>query len=431
MKAIDNFFKNSKNVQRSAFIWNMMSSGLLAVQAVIVMMVLTRALGVEEAGIFSFAHSNANLMFFIGEFGCRRFQASDVKEKYSPGEYYGYRTLSCALMVLALIIFCANAYVGGGYTVSKALTIFFVGMCLVVQAVSDGHEANMQQKGRLDIAAKGAFMRTASLIVAYFIGIFLTKSLVVSSILAFSLASFTFLSTTFRFSKDFGSRKPIYNAKSIKTLFIAVLPIFLTLFLNNYIGNAPKYAIDSALGDQIQAIYGFLFMPTYAISVACGFIFNPIIVKYSTLWADGKVSEFRRLVVRQMILISGLTVVAFIGAYLLGIPVLSAIFGTSLVGYKTELCILIIGGGMYAFCIFFTTVTTIMRRQNTLLVGYLIAAMAMLILSKKIVIAYGIRGASIMYTCVMAMLAVLLIVFSFMGIKKRAEGIKKNPRKVS
>ena len=419
MNAIDKFFKGSKNVTRSAFLWNMMSSGLLAVQAVIVMMLLTRTIGVEDAGVFSFAHSNANLMFFIGEFGCRRFQASDVKEKYSPGEYYAYRSLSCVLMIVALLIFCVNAYVSGEYTVAKTLTVFFVGMCLVVQALSDGHEANMQQKGRLDIAAKGAFARTMSLILAYFIGIFLTKSLVISSVLAFCMALVTFLTTTFRFSADFGSRRPVYNLQSIRTLFIAVLPIFLTLFLNNYIGNAPKYAIDSTLGDEIQAIYGFLFMPTYAISVACGFIFNPIIVKYSTLWVDGNIKEFRRLVFRQMILVGGLTLIALAGGFLLGIPVLSAIFGTSLVGYRTELCILIIGGGMYAFCVFFTTVTTIMRRQNTLLVGYVIAAAAMLLFSKKIIVAYGLMGAAIMYTLIMTVLAALLFVFCIIGIKKR------------
>ena len=322
-------------------------------------------------------------------------------------------------MVVALVIFCINAYVSGEYTVAKTLTVFFVGMCLVVQALSDGHEANMQQKGRLDIAAKGAFARTMSLILAYFIGVFLTKSLVVSSVLAFCMALVTFLTTTFRFSADFGSRRPVYNLQSIKTLFIAVLPIFLTLFLNNYIGNAPKYAIDSTLGDEIQAIYGFLFMPTYAISVACGFIFNPIIVKYSTLWVDGNIKEFRRLVFRQMILVGGLTLIALAGGFLLGIPVLSAIFGTSLVGYRAELCILIIGGGMYAFCVFFTTVTTIMRRQNTLLVGYVIAASAMLLFSKKIIVAYGLMGAAIMYTFIMTVLAALLFVFCIIGIKKR------------
>lgn len=419
MNAIDKFFKGSKNVTRSAFLWNMMSSGLLAVQAVIVMMLFTRTIGVEDAGVFSFAHSNANLMYFIGEFGCRRFQASDVKEKYSPGEYYAYRSLSCVLMIVALLIFCVNAYASGGYTVAKTLTVFFVGMCLVVQALSDGHEANMQQKGRLDIAAKGAFARTMSLILAYFIGIFLTKSLVISSVLAFCMALVTFLTTTFRFSADFGSRRPVYNLQSIRTLFIAVLPIFLTLFLNNYIGNAPKYAIDSTLGDEIQAIYGFLFMPTYAISVACGFIFNPIIVKYSTLWVDGNIKEFRRLVFRQMILVGGLTLIALAGGFLLGIPVLSAIFGTSLVGYRAELCILIIGGGMYAFCVFFTTVTTIMRRQNTLLVGYVIAAAAMLLFSKKIIVTYGLMGAAIMYAFIMTLLAALLFVFCIIGIKKR------------
>ena len=419
MNAIDRFYKQSGNIQRSAFIWNAMASMVLAAQSVIVMMILTRTIGIEEAGIFSFAHSNANLMYFIGEFGARRYQASDVNEKYSPSEYYGFRMLTSALMVAVLLVFSVHASITRGYTMAKTLTVFFVGMCLVVQAVSDGYEANMQQKGRLDIAAKGAFTRSSSLIVAYLIGIFVTRSLVISSALAFVLASCSFLFTVFRYSSDFGKRKPVLKPTAVKGLFLALLPIFITLFLNNYIANAPKYAIDDVLGDEIQAIYGFLFMPSYAIGVVCNFIFNPIIVSYSKLWTENKIKEFARLVGRQMLIISGLTVLALIAAFFLGIPVLSLVFGADLDGYRRELCILILGGSMWAFCTFFTTIITIMRKQNTLLVGYLIAAVAILVSAKKVVTTYGISGAAVLYTCVMMFLAVMLFVFCALGIAGR------------
>ena len=416
MNKIDQIYLQSKNVQRSAFIWNAMASMVLAAQSVLVMMILTRTIGMEKAGIFSFAHSNANLMYFIGEFGARRYQASDVKEKYSPSEYYGFRILTTSLMVLVLVIFSVFASITRGYTADKALTIFFVGMCLVVQALSDGYEANMQQKGRLDIAAKGAFTRSSSLIVAYLIGIFATRSLVVSSALAFGLAACSFLLTVFRYSSRFGERKPLFKSSTIRGLFIALVPIFATLFLNNYIANAPKYAIDDALGDEIQALYGFLFMPSYAIGVVCNFIFNPIIVSYSKLWTENKIKEFRRLVGRQMLIITGLTVLALIAAFLLGIPVLSLVFGADLDGYRKELCILILGGSMWAFCTFFTTIITIMRKQNNLLVGYLIAAAVMLLASKKVVTSYGVTGAAVLYTCVMMLLAIMLFAFCMIGI---------------
>ena len=105
MQKHEDILTDSRNIQRSAFIWNALSSLLLAGQPVIVLMMLTRTLGVADAGVFSFAHANANLLFFIGEFGLRKYQASDVKERYKPGEYYAFRSLSCLAMLCALVFF--------------------------------------------------------------------------------------------------------------------------------------------------------------------------------------------------------------------------------------------------------------------------------------------------------------------------------------
>ena len=416
MKKDRNLLTYSQNIQRSAFIWNALSSMLLAAQPVIVMMMLTRTLGVADAGVFSFAHANANLLFFIGEFGLRKYQASDVKEQYKAGEYYAFRSLSCLAMVCALIFFCIYAYHHNQYTFGKVLVVFFVGMCLTVQAVSEGHESNMQQKGRLDIAAKTAFLRTLSLITAYVIGIFLTRSLLISSILAFVLALTVFLTVTFRISGDFNSRRPLYHKDALKGILTAAFPIFLTLFLNNYIANAPKYAIDRTLGDELQAVYGFLFMPTYAIGILCNFIFNPLIVKYAQLWTDGKIHTFTKLILRQILIILGMTCLAVAAARLVGIPVLSLIYNTDLGNYRGSFCILILGGGMWAFCTFFTTIITIMRRQNLLFFGYAAAAAAAFLLSERIIVKYGIPGAAWLYTGIMTGLTLILLLILYLGL---------------
>ena len=418
MQKHEDILTDSRNIQRSAFIWNALSSLLLAGQPVIVLMMLTRTLGVADAGVFSFAHANANLLFFIGEFGLRKYQASDVKERYKPGEYYAFRSLSCLAMLCALVFFCVHAYLHNGYTFGKVLVVFFVGLCLTVQAASEGHESNMQQKGRLDIAAKTAFLRTLSLILAYTIGIFLTRSLLISSVLAFVFALTVFLTVTFRVSGNFNSRRPVYHKGALTGILTAAFPIFITLFLNNYIANAPKYAIDGALGDELQAVYGFLFMPTYTIGLLCNFIFNPLIVKFAQLWTDRKTPAFTQLVFRQILIILGMTGLGMGAAYFAGIPVLSLIYDTDLNSYRGPLCILILGGGMWAFCTFFTTVITIMRRQNRLLFGYAAAAGAAFLLSERIILQYGIPGAAWLYTGIMTGLAMILLLFLVQGIRQ-------------
>ena len=68
-----------------------------------------------------------------------------------------------------------------------------------------------------------------------------------------------------------GSRKILQGARQgekgqcIK-LQLATLPIFVMEFLSLYIGNAPKYAIDSVLTEEIQAIFGIIIMPATVMS---------------------------------------------------------------------------------------------------------------------------------------------------------------------
>lgn len=58
------------------------------------------------------------------------------------------------------------------------------------------------------------------------------------------------------------------------------------IFLSFYIGNAPKYAIDSILNDGLQACCGFIAMPVFVIGLLNNFIFNPMISRMSFMWSE-------------------------------------------------------------------------------------------------------------------------------------------------
>ena len=52
---------------------------------------------------------------------------------------------------------------------------------------------------------------------------------------------------------------------------------------------------------------------------------------------------------------------------MLGIPVLSVVYGVDLAGYKTELMVLLLGGGFLAYTSFYQMILTVIRRQNWLI----------------------------------------------------------------
>ena len=97
-----------------------------------------------------------------------------------------------------------------------------------------------------------------------------------------------------------------FNKHKLKWLFIEGVPLFASQFLNMYVINAPKYAIDTYLSERIQAYYNIIFMPAFAVGILSNFIFNPILTFYAQIWADKKIKEFKKLVNRQIIIIAGL-----------------------------------------------------------------------------------------------------------------------------
>ena len=93
-----------RKVTRNNIIWNVMSGSLNSVYSVICLMIITRVLGVYEAGIFTIAYAIANLFLMIGNYGIRTFQVSDIKSFFHWREYYTLRIITIFFMLQLAII---------------------------------------------------------------------------------------------------------------------------------------------------------------------------------------------------------------------------------------------------------------------------------------------------------------------------------------
>ena len=78
---------------------------------------------------------------------------------------------------------------------------------------------------------------------------------------------------------------------------------------------------------------------------------------------------------------------------------------------------------MLALVNFFSVVVTVMRYQKHLISGYVILAVLAWLMANKTVRMYGIRGATILYTLLMAGLAVIFVGIMFFFIKKRERSL--------
>lgn len=416
---IKGLFLNTKNVEKSAYAWNSVSGLMFAMQSAVMLIVITRTNGLEDAGIFSIAYAIGSLMSFIGEYGVRKYQVSDIKEKVSFTDYHSHRVFTCIIMLVVFVIYVGAGYVSGRYSSNKFWVIIFVCLLKLVEAYADVFYSRYQQMRRLDVAAKTNTFRIGLAMAACMISLVITHNLLISSIIWFIVALITMVMSSMLVASEYGGIHFRINKEALIKLTKECLPLFLGSFLLLYVGNAPKYAIDAVLDDKAQACYNFIFMPVFVIGLFANFVFNPILVKLAHKWDRREMKVFTKIVLRQIGVIAVITMAAIAVALTIGCPVLGWLYNADLHEFRPHLTILMVGGGMLALVNFFTVVVTVVRGQNHLMVGYVAVAIAAKLMSHTYVARYGIMGATVLYTVLMTLLAFAFAAVLIICVKKK------------
>ncbi len=418
---IKEFLLSEENIERDSYIWNMAGSMLMAFQSVIMLMILTRTLGLVEAGVFTIAYANANLFLTIGKYGMRYFQVSDVKNQFTFAEYRLSRVVTSAAMIAVSIAYTLYAAVSNGYTAEKTQVILWMCLFKVVDVIEDVYHGLYQRKNRLDVASKILTLRMILTIIVFGLGLVILRDLLLSLIIATILTTLLFiLSIRWTYSGiQIGNER--VEKRNILLLLKVCFPLFAGSFLSFYIGNAPKYAIDARLTDELQACYGFIAMPVFVIGLLNNFIFNPMLFHISVLWNEKKVKAFVLKTIFQTGVVVLITIVCIVGAWLIGIPVLSWLYNTDLAPYKAELLILLLGGGFLGLSGLLNAVITVIRYQKSLMWGYAIMAVLAYIFSDRIVKQYEMMGAAALYTILMGGLCLIFTGIFIFGIMRKKD----------
>ena len=403
--------------QKEKYFWNMMGSFSNALSSMVLAIIVNRLTGAELGGIFAFAFSNAQLMMTIGAFEVRPLQSTDVNEKYSFTQYFSLRLITCTLMILIDL-----AYIWfSGYTGVKAYTVFLVCIYKMIEGFTDVFSGMFQQHDRIDLVGKSLTLLIFSCTAGFFLVLYATGNLVWASLALGLISAALIFIYDLRLWKYFENVKIGVEFRQLLPLVWECLPLFISSFIMMYINNAPKYAINQMYPDEIQNIYNILFMPAFVINLFSLFVFRPMLVNLTKEWNDRNLNPFVKTVKYILLLIIVLTILAMGAAYLLGIPILQIIYGVDISGYRTELVLIMVTGGISALSTFMYYVITVMRIQKYLLVGYLSAFVIALFLPEVLVKKYIIAGA--VYSCaasliVLTMVFLLIIISNVMRAKR-------------
>lgn len=391
--------------------WNMMGSMSNAFSTMILLIVVNRICGEAEGGVFSIGHAVGQLMLTIGSFEVRNYQSTDIKEKYTFAEYYGYRIITCIIM-----LFVSVGYVLiNGYDFYKALIAVLLCIYRGIDAFSDVFQGMFQQKDRIDISGKMLCLKVVMSSIFFVIALVLTQNLLVAIIIMDIVSVVCCVLYDMRITKLVEKLKISLEMKAMKEIFIECVPLFVGAFMAMYIVNEPKYAIDKYLNLRQQNIFSIIFMPAFVINLFSLFVFRPMITTMAMAWEKSDKKSFVKMLLKALVWCLALTVLGVIGAMLLGIPVLELLYGVKLKEYRYVLLLIMIGGGGNALSTVFRYSLTVVREQYKTLWVYIITLGVTLMMAKFLIQNYALWGAGALY---MISMYVMTIVSAFiMGWK--------------
>ena len=412
--------KEPKNLVRKSVIYNVGANLLNAAASVILLMFVTRACGTSQAGVFSIGFSTAQMLLPIGQFGMRNFQASDVVGKFSQHDYIASRIITNIIMMAIAIGFVFVK----GYYFDKASILIVLCLLKVTDAFDDVFGGYYQLNNRLDISGKMQITRIASYCIGFTIVLVATKNVLLACVAAFVISAVILVLIVVDVKKLFPVVTPAFNSSKLKRLLLDCLPLCIGAFLVLYMGNAPKYAIDSYMPSEYQAIYNYLFMPCYVITLFVSFVLQPLLVKMSKTWVEKRYNSFKKICTAIIGATVLLSIVIVIFGYFLGCPLLGWLYGVDLMEYQFPFTVLLFGGIGYALATIVQTILTVMRHQFIILFGFVASSVIITILAPIFVSQSGIDGAAWAYLIAAMVLFVILLICFFVSYFKEMRKAK-------
>lgn len=383
---------------------------LNALQSVVALMVITRVCGIEAAGIYSISYAMGNLFLYLGNYGVRNYQVSDLQERYSFSDYLYHRMFTTILMLAAAALYTAINFCLGSYSLYKAGCVMAMGVLKAAECLSEVFEGRYQQRGRLDCSGKLQSFRLLFSIGGMMIVLVVTGDLLTALWCAvlFSLLASVVLVAHFRSVASY--QRKMLSTDRISGLMRECFPVCASNFLTVFVINEPKYVMDAMMDETSQACYGFISMPVFVIQLMTMFIYQPMLVRMTLSYVNDDrkafLCSFRRVTLALLVI----SVPVILAAWFLGIPVLSVMYATNLSAYKEAFMILMLGGIFLAFNGFCTVVLTVMRLQSRGLAVYLIGSVISMLVTTYMTGSLGIYGACLSFLIVMIAITVMMAV---------------------
>ena len=373
------------------FLWNMIGTTLNSFNSMFFMIIITRINGTEDAGLYTLVFSIVCLLYNIGIYAGRTFQVTDQTNRYNDTEYVIHRMMTVSLMFVVAAGYCAIKKVDPfRFALTMLLTIM---KCL--EAGTDVLYGLMQKNDELYKSGISLTIKSIGSLLAVLVINLLFQNLLLSFIFVDVICFIVTILYDIPSTKQFLSKE--YSIKKSLNLFREGFYAFAYFFLNVYLSNASKYALDGKVSSSQQAMFGIVLMPATLINLCAIYLLQPYINRLGLLYSENRIVDFKQSVKKIIVYILLFGIICLTGATLIGVPVLNVVYNVDLSGYLSSLQLIIIGATLIAIVTVLSTALTTFRNTKTQFVIYVIVSLAILAISGTLVDQFGVLGATYTY----------------------------------
>lgn len=390
-----------------------MGTGINAFASLIFMIIVTRINDVNEAGIFTFAFSLATLFNVIGTYAGRIYQVTEKKD-ISNNEFLVNRLITCFVMMVIAVGFVILKK----YELNKIIIVVLLCIWKMLEAFSDVIYAFLQKNDELYKVGVTLTIKNILGIAVFLVVDLITKNLIIS------ILSFIIVYTLVMIFYDFiqaDMRKQIkgrVEKKNVLDIFVKGFPTFCVTFLNIYIINASKYAIDGLMADSYQAIFGIIVMPATLMILLAQFMVHPFLNIINNYVEKNDYKSVNKLLIKISACLFVIGVVAIVFCYFLGIYILEFVYGISLIDYNLCLSIILVGSIFSALTSVIITILIAMRYTVIQMIIYIAVTVCAYISSNILVQKFGVMGASVSYSLIMITNCIIFYLTYLIIVKK-------------
>ena len=395
-------------------VWNTVGATANAFTSLIFNIIATRVNSENDAGLFSYAFATATILFVIGNYVIRPFQVTDISGKFADSDYVYFRLFSCGAMLLAAVGFCLVR----GYSPHKSAVIILIAVFRMVEAFWETFYAVTQRAGML--YRVGISMTVKAVVdVAVFAAVdMLTHNLIyaISAMTVLNLLLFAVIDIKDVRIAGF-VRRP-FGWTAIKGLLFSSFFTFVLTFLNTFLINVSRYAIDDKSDSRTQLIFGIIIIPATFMCLLGQYIIQPALTAISDELKEKNFKALRSTVAKVVGAIPIIGVFVFIVAFFLEAPVLQIIYHKPLMAYRPQMLIIIAGSVMYGLEVVISYILIAFRCTGVQAMIFAAVSVFSAVASYKAVDASGLTGASWVYFASMTALSLCLVAVLIFKMEK-------------